>query len=57
MKDVILTDRGPKPIGPYSQANPDERVLVRLGAVALDPKTGEMTGADIKQQTERTLET
>jgi len=24
--------------------------------VALDPKTGEMTGADIKQQTERTLE-
>jgi 2-iminobutanoate/2-iminopropanoate deaminase len=26
------------------------------GQVALDPKTGEMTGADIRQQTERTLE-
>jgi 2-iminobutanoate/2-iminopropanoate deaminase len=56
MRDVILTDRGPKPIGPYSQAIRANGFLYVSGQVALDPKTGEMAGADIKQQTERTLE-
>ncbi len=56
MKEVILTDRGPKPIGPYSQAVRANGFLYVSGQVALDPKTGEMTGADIRQQTERTLE-
>jgi 2-iminobutanoate/2-iminopropanoate deaminase len=56
MRDVILTDRGPKPIGPYSQAIRANGFLYVSGQVALDPKTGEMGGADIKRQTERTLE-
>ncbi len=56
MRDVILTDRGPKPIGPYSQAIRTNGFLYVSGQVALDPKTGEMTGADIGQQTERALE-
>ena len=56
MRDVILTDRGPKPIGPYSQAIRANGFLYVSGQVALDPKTGEMAGAEIGQQTERTLE-
>ena len=56
MREVILTDRGPKPIGPYSQAVRTNGFLYLSGQVALDPKTGEMTGADIRQQTERALE-
>jgi 2-iminobutanoate/2-iminopropanoate deaminase len=56
MRDVILTDRGPKPIGPYSQAIRTSGFLYVSGQVALDPKTGEITGTDIRQQTERTLE-
>jgi 2-iminobutanoate/2-iminopropanoate deaminase len=56
MKDVVLTDRGPKPIGPYSQAIRTNGFLYVSGQVALDPKTGEFVGADIRQQTERTLE-
>jgi 2-iminobutanoate/2-iminopropanoate deaminase len=56
MRDVILTDRGPKPIGPYSQAIRANGFLFLAGQVALDPKTGELAGADIRQQTERTLE-
>ena len=56
MRDVILTDRGPKPIGPYSQAIRANGFLFVSGQVALDPKTGEMAGEDIRQQTERTLE-
>jgi 2-iminobutanoate/2-iminopropanoate deaminase len=56
MRDVVLTDRGPKPIGPYSQAIRTNGFLYVSGQVALDPKTGEFVGADIRQQTERTLE-
>ncbi len=56
MRDVILTDRGPKPIGPYSQAIRTNGILYVSGQVALDPKTEEMAGGDIRQQTERVLE-
>jgi 2-iminobutanoate/2-iminopropanoate deaminase len=56
MRDVVLTDRGPKPIGPYSQAIRTNGFLFVSGQVALDPKTGEMTGPDIRQQTERVFE-
>ena len=56
MRDVVLTDRGPKPIGPYSQAIRTSGFLYVSGQVALDPKTGEFAGADIRQQTQRTLE-
>jgi 2-iminobutanoate/2-iminopropanoate deaminase len=56
MRDVILTERGPKPIGPYSQAIRANGFLYVSGQVALDPKTGEMTGTGIGQQTERVLE-
>src|SRR5437899_5842262 len=56
MRDVVLTDRGPKPIGPYSQAIRANGFLYESGQVALDPKTGELTGTYIQQQTQRTLE-
>ena len=56
MKDVVLTDKGPKPIGPYSQAIRTNGFLYVSGQVALDPKTGEFVGTDIQQQTVRTLE-
>ena len=56
MKQVILTDRGPKPIGPYSQAVRSNGFLFVSGQVALDPKSGEFVGTDIRQQTERTLQ-
>ena len=56
MKDIVLTDRGPKPIGPYSQAIKANGFLYISGQVALDPKTGEFVGGDIRQQTERVME-
>jgi 2-iminobutanoate/2-iminopropanoate deaminase len=56
MKDIVTTDRGPKPIGPYSQATKANGFLFLSGQVALDPKGGELVGADIRQQTERVLE-
>jgi 2-iminobutanoate/2-iminopropanoate deaminase len=56
MKQVILTEKGPKPIGPYSQAIRANGFLYVSGQVALDPRTAEMTGTDIREQTERVLE-
>jgi 2-iminobutanoate/2-iminopropanoate deaminase len=56
MRDVVLTDRGPKPIGPYSQAVRVNGFLFVSGQVALDPKTGEMSAGDVREQTERVLE-
>jgi 2-iminobutanoate/2-iminopropanoate deaminase len=56
MKDIVLTDRGPKPIGPYSQAVRANGFLFISGQVPLDPVSMEMTGADIAQQTQRVLE-
>ena len=56
MKETVLTDRGPKPIGPYSQAIRANGFLYVSGQVALDPKTGELAGADIRLQTERVLQ-
>jgi 2-iminobutanoate/2-iminopropanoate deaminase len=56
MRDVVLTDRGPKPIGPYSQAVRANGFLFLSGQIALEPKTGEVSGAGIAEQTERVLE-
>jgi 2-iminobutanoate/2-iminopropanoate deaminase len=53
---VVFTPRGPKPIGPYSQAIKANGFLFVSGQVALDPQSGEMVGAEVRQQTERVLE-
>jgi 2-iminobutanoate/2-iminopropanoate deaminase len=56
MRDIVLTDRGPKPIGPYSQAVRANGFLFVSGQIALEPKTGELTGTTVAEQTERVLE-
>jgi 2-iminobutanoate/2-iminopropanoate deaminase len=56
MKHVVLTDKGPKPIGPYSQAIQAGGFLFASGQVALDPHSNDFLPGDIRQQTERVLE-
>jgi len=56
MKDIVLTEKGPKPIGPYSQAVKSNGFLFASGQVALDPRNNEFIGGDIGQQTERAME-
>ena len=52
---TILTDKAPKPIGPYSQAIVvDNRFVYTAGQIALDT-TGAIVGSDIKSQTEQVL--
>src|ERR1700722_7596406 len=56
LKEVIATDRGPKAIGPYSQAVRANGLLFVSGQIALDPSTQLLVAGDIKVQTERVME-
>lgn len=51
-KEIILTDRAPTPIGPYSQAVVvSGRLIFTAGQIAIDPTTGQLVQGDIQQQT------
>jgi len=56
VKDAIVTDLGPKAIGPYSQAVRANGFVFVSGQIALDPGTQELVPGDITAQTERVLE-
>ena len=56
MPDVISTDRGPRAIGPYSQAIRANGFLFLSGQVPLDPATQHLVQGDIAAQTTRVLE-
>jgi 2-iminobutanoate/2-iminopropanoate deaminase len=54
--EPVATNRGPKAIGPYSQAVKANGLLFLSGQVALDPQTQQMIEGDVSRQTERVLE-
>ena len=56
MIETVATDRGPKAIGPYSQAVRANGFVFLSGQIALDPKTQQVVEGDIAVQTERVLE-
>jgi 2-iminobutanoate/2-iminopropanoate deaminase len=56
MKDAIVTDLGPKAIGPYSQAVSANGFVFVSGQIALDPRTQELVSGDITVQTDRVIE-
>lgn len=55
-KEVIFTEKGPKPVAPYSQAIRAGDFLFLSGMVAINPATGKIEETDIKNQTRRVLE-
>jgi len=56
MRNAILTDRAPKPIGPYSQAIVENGFVFVAGQGCTNPVTGEKELGDVKSETKRTLE-
>lgn len=52
-KSIISTENAPAAIGPYSQAVKIGNMLFTSGQIGIDPKSGELNGADIEQQTEQ----
>ena len=56
MIETVATDRGPKAIGPYSQAVRANGFVFLSGQIPLDPKTQQLVEGDVAAQTERVLE-
>ena len=56
MKEIIGTERAPKAIGPYSQAEKAGGFLFLSGQIPLDPKTMEVVPGCVMCQTKQALE-
>lgn len=53
MKEIILTESAPAPIGPYSQAILCGNTLYCSGQIPVEPLTGEVIQGGIEKQTEK----
>jgi 2-iminobutanoate/2-iminopropanoate deaminase len=56
VKEVISTEKGPKAIGPYSQAIKAGGFVFISGQVAFDPATSQIVEGDVARQTARVLD-
>ena len=54
-RKIVSTSKGPKAIGPYSQAVQAGSWLFVSGQIALDPETGELKSGNVQSQTERVM--
>jgi len=54
--EIISTDKSPRPSACYSQATKFGNLLFTAGQIPYDPKTGEVVGLTIEEQTKQTLE-
>ena len=55
-REVIQTANAPAAIGPYSQAIRAEGWLFMSGQIPINPKTGSVEAANVKEQTVQVLE-
>jgi 2-iminobutanoate/2-iminopropanoate deaminase len=56
VKEVIATDKGPKAIGPYSQAIKANGFIFLSGQIPFDPATSQIIEGDVARQTARVLD-
>ena len=54
-REIIRSNRAPAAVGAYSQAVRAGEFVFVSGQIPLNPETGEVVFADIKEQTERIL--
>ena len=57
MKNIVFTADAPAAIGPYSQAVKAGDTLYLSGQIGMNPATGELVSADVKEQTAQALKT
>ena len=55
-KKIIITDKAPEAIGPYSQGILVNNTLYLAGQIALDPPTRQIVDGGIKEQTKQVME-
>ncbi|MEI7432837.1 MAG: RidA family protein [Methanomicrobiales archaeon] len=53
-KQVIVTDKAPRPIGPYSQAIHSDNLVYTSGQIGIDPETGNLSST-IEGQTDQVM--
>jgi 2-iminobutanoate/2-iminopropanoate deaminase len=56
MRNAVLTEKGPKPIGPYSQAVIEGDFIFVAGQGCTNPLTGKLELGDVRSETKRTFE-
>ena len=57
MKKIVLTEKAPQPIGPYSQAVRAGDFLYCSGQIPLDPKSGQLVApGDVEGQAKQVME-
>jgi 2-iminobutanoate/2-iminopropanoate deaminase len=56
MRKPVITDKAPKPVGPYSQAIIEGDLIFLAGQGPGNPNTGELARGDVKIETRQTLE-
>jgi 2-iminobutanoate/2-iminopropanoate deaminase len=56
MRHAILTDKAPKPIGPYSQGIVEGDFIFVAGQGCINPQTGKAELGDVRSETRRTFE-
>jgi 2-iminobutanoate/2-iminopropanoate deaminase len=56
MRKAIMTEKAPKPIGPYSQAVTEGDFIFLAGQGCINPVTGKMELGDVRSETKRTFE-
>jgi 2-iminobutanoate/2-iminopropanoate deaminase len=54
-KEVIVSDKAPKALGPYSAANRFGDLVYTAGQIGLDPATGKLVEGGIEEQTRQAL--
>ena len=54
-KQVVVAEKAPKAIGPYSAANRFGDLVFTAGQLGIDPETGEFVAEDIEAQTRQAL--
>ena len=55
MKKIVVSDKAPKAIGPYSIAVQTGQMVYTAGQIGLDPATGEIVPGGIEAETRQVL--
>src|SRR5688572_26318211 len=56
VRNAIVTDKGPKPVGPYSQAIVEGDFVFVSGQGPINPATGSLELGDVRMETKRVFE-
>jgi len=56
LRKAIVTEKAPKPLGPYSQAIADGPYIFVAGQGCTNPRTGKLELGDVKSETKQTFE-